>query len=139
VLTIEEAAVLARAEQFILTLTENGYGKRTSAYEYRITARGGQGVANIDTTERNGSVIASFPVAATDQIIVITNAGTLIRTAVSTIRITGRNAMGVKIMDLREGEKVVSVTRVVSGDMADSSQVATDNSDIAESQDEAEA
>ncbi len=129
-LTVEEAAVLARAEQFILTLTENGYGKRTSAYEYRITARGGQGVANIDTTERNGSVIASFPVSATDQIIVITNAGTLIRTVVSTIRITGRNAMGVKIMDLREGEKVVSVTRVLSENMADNDQIPLEESDI---------
>lgn len=113
-LTLEEAAELARIEEFILSITENGYGKRTSAYEYRITGRGGQGVLNIDTSERNGAVVSSFPVNETDQIILLTNGGTLIRTEVNSIRITGRNAMGVRIMNAKDAEKVISVTRIVS-------------------------
>ncbi|KIE04999.1 DNA gyrase subunit A [Candidatus Jidaibacter acanthamoeba] len=111
-LTKEEAVELAKNEEYILAITENGYGKRTSAYEYRITDRGGQGVLNINTSKRNGSVVASFPVHEDEQIILITNRGTLIRTRVHDIRITGRNAMGVKIFDVKEAEKVISVTRV---------------------------
>jgi DNA gyrase subunit A len=113
-LSFGEALILASSEQFILSITENGYGKRTSAYEYRITGRGGVGVLNIDTSERNGSVVASFPVRDSDQVMLITNAGTLIRTEVDNIRITGRNAMGVKLMDSKNKEKVISATRIVS-------------------------
>ncbi|MFN8832878.1 MAG: DNA gyrase subunit A [Alphaproteobacteria bacterium] len=115
-LSLEEASELAANEQFILSLTENGYGKRTSAYEYRVTGRGGQGIGNIDTSERNGKVIASIPVGDTDQIIVLTDGGTLIRTKVSDIRITGRNAMGVKIINTREAEKVISLTKIIEDD-----------------------
>ena len=109
-----EAQELALNEQFILSVTENGYGKRTSAYEYRVTGRGGQGVLNIDTSERNGNVIASFPIDDHDEIIVLSDKGTLIRLKVDSIRITGRNAMGVRIINLKEAEKVISITRVVS-------------------------
>lgn len=119
-LNLDEASELANLEQFILTITENGYGKRTSAYEYRITGRGGQGVLNIDTSERNGPVVASMPVEESDQIILLTDAGTLIRTKVKDIRITGRSAMGVKVMNLKDGEKVISVTRISMDEDADS-------------------
>ncbi len=129
-LNIEEASELAKIEQFILSITENGYGKRTSAYEYRITGRGGQGVLNIDTSERNGNVIASFPVDESDQLLLITNGGTLIRTNVKDIRITGRNAMGVRIIDLKEGEKVISASRIVSSD-TDVENISEEESDAA--------
>jgi DNA gyrase subunit A len=111
-LTIDEVMDLAENEQFILTVTEKGYGKRTSAYEYRITGRGGQGVMNIDTGERNGTVVASLPVDNSDQIILLTNAGTLIRTNVNSIRITGRSAMGVRVMNIDTSESLISLTRV---------------------------
>lgn len=113
-LTFEEVMELAINEQFILSITENGYGKRTSAYEYRITGRGGQGILNINTSDRNGCVVASFAVNTDDQVMVLTDRGTLIRTNVSDIRITSRNAMGVKIINLKENEKVISVTRVLT-------------------------
>ena len=103
---------VAKDEQFIFTMTENGYGKRTSAYEYRVTNRNSQGVLNIDTGKRNGSVISSFPVDENDQIMVMTDSGTIIRTKVSGIRVTSRNAKGVKIIGLNKGEKVVSVSKI---------------------------
>jgi len=118
-LTLDAALELAAAEQFILTVTENGYGKRTSIYEYRITGRGGQGILNIDTSERNGLVIASLPVESEDQVILLTSGGTLIRTKVVDIRITGRNAKGVKVMNAQDGEKVISVTRVLNDENAE--------------------
>ena len=108
-LDVEKAA---QEEQFILTVTENGYGKRTSAYEYRVTNRNSQGVLNIDVGNRNGFAIGSFSVNDDDQIMVMTNLGTIIRTDVRKIRVTGRNAKGVKIMDLNDGEKVVSISKI---------------------------
>lgn len=115
-LTIEEIIYFARNEEFILAMTEKGYGKRTSAYEYRITGRGGQGVGNIDTSERNGAVVATFPVGNHDQLMLITNGGILIRTNVDTIRITGRNAMGVKLIDAKAGEVVISASKIAESD-----------------------
>lgn len=103
---------VAQEEQFILTITKNGYGKRTSAYEYRVTNRNSEGVLNIDTGSRNGLVISSFPVKEDDQIMLMTNLGTIIRTEVSKIRVTSRNAKGVKIIDLNKSEKVVSISRI---------------------------
>jgi DNA gyrase subunit A len=103
---------IAKEEQFILTTTENGYGKRTSAYEYRVTNRNSQGVLNIDTGNRNGYVVSSFPVEEDDQIMLMTNLGTIIRTEVNKIRVTSRNAKGVKIIDLNKGEKVVSISKI---------------------------
>lgn len=113
-LNIEAALELAAAEQFILSVTENGFGKRTSLYEYRVTGRGGQGILNIGTSERNGLVVASLPVESEDQIILLTSGGTLIRTKVTDIRITGRNATGVKVMHAQDSEKIISVTRILS-------------------------
>ncbi len=103
---------LAENEDFILTITENGYGKRSSAYEYRITNRGGSGITNIITSKRNGDVVASFPIDNSDQVMIITNKGTLIRSDIGTVRITGRNTQGVTLIKARDGENVVSVARI---------------------------
>lgn len=114
-LPAEKLLEMARAEEFILTMTENGYGKRSSAYEYRVTNRGGSGIVNIVTSERNGRVVGSFPVAETDQIMLLTNRGKLIRCAVHDIRIAGRNTQGVTLLRTAEEEYVVSATRIVEG------------------------
>jgi DNA gyrase subunit A len=111
-LSPERYAELAEGEQFILTVTENGYGKRSSAYEYRRTNRGGQGITNIDTSERNGHVVASFPVKQGEQLMLVTDQGKMIRTTVGDIRIMGRNTQGVTIFRIAEGEHVVSVARI---------------------------
>ncbi|MCI5054009.1 MAG: DNA gyrase subunit A [Pelagibacteraceae bacterium] len=99
-------------EEFILTITENGYGKRSSAYEFRETGRGGQGIINISTTERNGNVAASFPINADDDIMLVTNKGQMIRVKVSEIRIAGRNTQGVRIFKTSSDEKVVTAVRL---------------------------
>ncbi len=111
-ISTERLAELGAAEQFILTVTENGYGKRTSSYEYRTSGRGGKGIIAIQTTDRNGPVVAAFPIEESDQIMLVTDGGQLIRTPVDDIRIAGRNTQGVTIFRTREGEKVVSVGRV---------------------------
>jgi len=108
----ERVAELVDKEQFILTVTENGYGKRSSAYEYRRTNRGGQGITNIDTSERNGCVVASFPALPGEQLMLVTDQGKMIRTTVGDIRIAGRNTMGVTIFRVADGEHVVSVAKI---------------------------
>jgi DNA gyrase subunit A len=110
---------LAAAEQFILTVTRNGFGKRSSAYEYRIAGRGGQGIINIETSDRNGEVVASFPVEDEDQILLVTDGGQLIRCPVAGIRIAGRNTQGVILFKTAEDEHVVSVTRSSESMVAD--------------------
>ena len=102
---------MAEVEEFILTITENGYGKRSSAYEYRITNRGGSGITNIVTSKRNGNVVASFPVEVKDHVMIITDKGTLIRTGVDSVRISGRNTQGVTLIKTKN-ETVVSVARI---------------------------
>ncbi len=109
-------AEMEAAEEFILTVTENGYGKRSSAYEYRTTGRGGSGITNIVTSERNGSVVASMPVESDYQIMLMTNKATVIRTPVEGIRIAGRNTQGVTILKTGKGETVVSVVPVPEGE-----------------------
>jgi len=108
----ERFAELTEKEQFILTITENGYGKRSSAYEYRRTNRGGQGITNIDTSERNGGVVASFPVRQGEQLMLVTDQAQVIRTTVGDIRIMGRNTQGVTIFRIAENEHVVSVAKI---------------------------
>jgi DNA gyrase subunit A len=103
---------LSEMEQFILTVTEKGYGKRSSAYEYRRTNRGGQGITNIDTSERNGGVIASFPVKPGEQLMLVTDQAKIIRTTVADIRIMGRNTQGVTIFRVADNEHVVSVAKI---------------------------
>jgi len=105
-------AELAEREEFILTVTENGFGKRSSAYEYRITGRGGKGIANIEMTDRNGPVIGAFPVEPTDQIMLVTDAGKLIRCPINDVRIAGRKTQGVTLFRVDSDERVVSVARV---------------------------
>jgi len=111
-LTPERLAELAEKEQFILTVTENGYGKRSSAYEYRRTNRGGQGITNIDTSERNGGVVASFPAHQGEALMLVTNQGKMIRTTVGDIRVMGRNTQGVTIFRVADQEYVVSVAKI---------------------------
>jgi DNA gyrase subunit A len=115
-LPAERVAEMAEKEQFILTVTENGYGKRSSAYEYRRTNRGGQGITNIDTSERNGRVVASFPAHTGEQLMLITDQGKMIRTTVGDIRVMGRNTQGVTIFRVAENEHVVSVARIDESD-----------------------
>jgi len=105
-------AELQENEQFILTITENGYGKRSSAYEYRRTNRGGQGITNIDTSERNGGVVASFPARQGEALMLVTDQGKMIRTTVGDIRVMGRNTQGVTIFRVAENEHVVSVAKI---------------------------
>jgi DNA gyrase subunit A len=111
-LSAERMAEFEAAEQFILTVTENGYGKRTSAFEYRRTGRGGQGITNIETSQRNGCVVASFPAHNGQQLMLVTDQAKLIRTTVGDIRIAGRNTQGVTIFRVAENEHVVSAARI---------------------------
>ncbi len=108
----EMFAKLAEAEEFILSVTENGFGKRSSAYEYRTTGRGGQGIANMDITAKTGGIVASFPVKDTDQIMLVTDGGQLIRTPIRDVRIVSRRTQGVMLLRVDETERVVSVTRL---------------------------
>ena len=117
-------------DQFILTISENGYGKRSSAYEYRITNRGGQGIINIETSERNGNVIASFPVLDTDDVMMVTNKGRIIRSPVNDIRIASRNTQGVTLFSIDDGEKVVSVTTISLDENEDNDEVIIDDDNI---------
>ena len=100
----------------ILTVTENGYGKRTRTDEYRCQARGGKGILTIKVTERNGPVIYSCQVTDEDQLMIITGHGKIIRLRASDISVIGRNTQGVKLIDLGEGEKVVSVAKLMEDD-----------------------
>ena len=99
-------------EKFILSVTENGFGKRTSHYDFRVTNRGGKGIIGIVNSDRNGSVASSFPVDEGDDIIISTNKGRVIRVAVKEIRIAGRNTQGVRIIKLSGDEKVVSAIKI---------------------------
>jgi DNA gyrase subunit A len=110
-------AAMSAVEQFILTVSENGYGKRTSSHEYRTTGRGGKGIVAMAVNDRNGPLIGSFPVESEDQLMLVTNAGQVIRVPVdagagNNIRIVGRSSQGVTVFRTSEGEKVVSVERI---------------------------
>jgi DNA gyrase subunit A len=111
-LTPERFAELGGREQFILTVSQRGFGKRTSSYEYRISGRGGKGIAAMVVNDRNGPLVASFPIEASDQIMLVTDAGQLIRTPVDDVRIASRNTQGVRIFRTDAEEKVVSVERI---------------------------
>ncbi len=119
---IDEArfAELEAAEQFLLSIADDGQGKRTSAYEYRVIGRGGQGLANMDLTRGKKKlevrVVAAFPVASTDELVLVTDGGQLIRCPVGGIRIAGRSTRGVRVFDVDEDERVVSVARLAEVD-----------------------
>ena len=100
-------------EEFILSVTDKGFGKRSSAYEYRVTKRGGLGIANMQLTERNGSeVVASFPINNSDQLMLVTDKGKIIRCPVDGVRVAGRQTQGVTLLNVSENEKVVSVAKL---------------------------
>jgi DNA gyrase subunit A len=111
-LSQERYAALGAAEQVILTVSANGYGKRTSAYEYRITNRGGKGITAMVVNDRNGPLVASFPVDEQDEIMLVTDGGQMIRCPVHDIRKAGRNTQGVTILNTADEEHVVSVERI---------------------------
>ncbi|MES2700011.1 MAG: DNA gyrase subunit A [Pseudomonadota bacterium] len=111
-LSAERMAELAEREQFILTVCANGYGKLSSAYEYRRTGRGGQGITNIDNIGRNGPVVASFPASRSDQLMLVTDQAKLIRIGLGSLRVIGRGSAGVRLFNVGEGEHVVSAVRL---------------------------
>lgn len=111
-LSQERYVEMSAAEQVVLTVSVNGYGKRTSSYEYRTTGRGGKGIVAMSVNNRNGNLVASFPVEEADQIMLVTDKGQLIRCPVEGIRIAGRSTQGVIVFDTAEDEHVVSVEHI---------------------------
>ena len=112
-LSSERIRKMSDQEEFILTISQKGYGKRSSAYDYRITRRGGTGITNMELKKRNGSsVTASFPIDKNDHIVLVTDQGKLIRCPINDVRIARRQTQGVKLFDIADNEKVVSVTRL---------------------------
>ena len=114
----ERFDAMRAAEQVILTVSETGYGKRTSSFEYRVTGRGGKGIVAMAVNARNGSLVASFPVEETDEIMLVTDGGQLIRVPVAGIRIAGRTTQGVIVFHTAEQERVVSVDRIGEAEAA---------------------
>ncbi|MDI1283614.1 MAG: DNA gyrase subunit A [Reyranella sp.] len=114
-LSQERFAELRAKEEFVLTVASSGFGKRTSAYEYRVTGRGGKGVELMNLA-KGGEIVAAFPVLDSDQVMLVTDAGTLIRCPVDGIRIAGRATRGVRIVNVSEGERVVSAVRIGEDD-----------------------
>ncbi|MBU6184557.1 MAG: DNA topoisomerase (ATP-hydrolyzing) subunit A [Rickettsiales bacterium] len=111
-LSKEQIIELAKAEEFILTISENGFGKRTSAYHYRITNRGGSGIVNMVLSAKTGDVVASMPANTNDEIMLITNNGKLIRCKLDSVRITGRSTSGVILFKTEKDERVVSASLI---------------------------
>ncbi|HWG80869.1 MAG TPA: DNA gyrase subunit A [Stellaceae bacterium] len=105
----EQFAELAQREEFILSVTEKGFGQRSSAYDYRITGRGGQGIENMNLTRRQDAVVAAFPAGAKDQLMLVTNTGMVIRVPIEGISIKRRRTQGMVVFKVEEGERVVSV------------------------------
>jgi len=145
--SVDKAKILeiAKQEQFILSITENGYGKRSSSIDYRITNRGGSGIINILTSDRNGSVVASFPAADDEEVVIMTDKGKLIRCRAAEIRVAGRNTQGVTLLKTDANEKVVSVARVpgseddeaeLDEEGAESTSEVTDNAPASEAENE---
>lgn len=115
-LSEERYIQMGASEQFILTLSDKGYGKRSSSHEYRVSGRGGKGIAAMVVNERNGDLVSSFPVEEGDEVMLVTDGGQLIRCPVSDIRIAGRSTQGVTVFKTAEDEKVVSVERISESD-----------------------
>ena len=111
-LSPDRYAELGALEQFVLTVSERGFGKRSSSYDYRISGRGGKGLVAMIVNERNGRLVASFAVDDNDQIMLVTDGGKLIRCPVDDVRIAARNTQGVRIFKTEEDEKVVSAERI---------------------------
>ena len=113
--------VVAKSQGTILTATENGYGKRTDVEEYRVSGRGGQGVISIQVTERNGKVVRALQVSDSDEVMLITDKGTLVRFRVGELSIIGRNTQGVRLINVSSGEHVVGMQRIeeINGNESD--------------------
>lgn len=137
-LTPERLSELEEMEQFILSVAADGLGKRTSAYEYRVAGRGGQGIANMDLSRAAGravQVVGAFPVGPADHVVLVTNAGKLIRSPVHDVRIAGRATRGVRLFDVADGERVVSVARLADDGEANGAVEAEDDGEpVAESE-----
>ncbi len=132
-LSAERYAELAAKEQFLLTVSERGFGKRSSAYEYRIAGRGGQGIWNMNMSERNGSIVATFPVKDTQEIMLVSDGGQIIRSPVKDIRIAGRATQGVIVFRVDQAEKVVSVAALedtAGGDTGEAVDVVEETADV---------
>lgn len=115
-MTPQRFAELQAREQFILTVCANGYGKLSSAYEYRRTGRGGQGITNIDNIARNGLVVASFPAVQAEQLMLVTDQAKLIRMGLDSLRVIGRNSAGVRLFNVADNEHVVSAAKIEESD-----------------------
>ncbi len=111
-LPAEQMTAMADAEDFIMTVCANGYGKISSAYEYRQTGRGGKGLINIDNIKRNGDVVASFPVQTGQQLMLVTDQAKMIRMGLDAMRVIGRGSAGVRLFDVAKGEQVVGSARI---------------------------
>jgi DNA gyrase subunit A len=120
-LSPERYAELSAREQFVLAVAEEGLGKRASSFEYRVTNRGGKGIVAHDLSRKGGQLVAAFPVEESDEVMMVTDGGQLIRTRVDQIRRAGRSTQGVMIIRVSEGERVVSVERLadMGGDEGD--------------------
>ncbi len=122
-LPAERIEAMAEAEQFILTVCANGYGKLSSAYGYRRTGRGGQGITNIDNIERNGPVVASFPATKGDQLMLVTDQAKLIRMPLDSLRVLGRGTAGVRLFNVGDDEHVVGAAKIDDSDEGDDGEV----------------
>jgi DNA gyrase subunit A len=120
---------LKTREQFILTVCANGYGKLSSAYEYRRIGRGGQGITNIDNIARNGPVVGSFPVVHGDHLMLVTDQAKLIRMGLESMRVIGRNSAGVRLFNVADDEHVVSAARIEDAGDDDAADVAESETD----------
>ena len=123
----ERIAQMAEAEQFILTVCANGYGKLSSAYGYRRTGRGGQGITNIDNIERNGPVVASFPATRSDQLMLVTDQAKLIRMPLDSLRVLGRGTAGVRLFNVGDNEHVVGAAKIDESDEGDVAELRQDS------------
>jgi len=134
VLSEERFAQMQASEQMILTLSEKGFGKRSSSHEYRVSGRGGKGIAAMAVNDRNGELVSSFPVDESDEVMLVTDGGQLIRCPIKDIRVAGRSTQGVTVFKTAKDEKVVSVERITETDDEDddednvSAEVSEDNS-----------
>ena len=128
----ERFAELAEKEQFILTVCANGYGKLSSAYEYRRIGRGGQGILNIDNIARNGPVVASFAATKSDQLMLVTDQAKLIRISLESLRVIGRGSAGVRLFDVAKDEHVVSTVRIAETEAEEVEEEAPEGGDARE-------
>ncbi|RDE09342.1 DNA gyrase subunit A [Pelagibacterium lacus] len=123
----ERYAAMSAAEQFVLTISEKGFGKRTSSFEYRVTGRGGKGIVAMAVNARNGKLVGSFPVEDENQLMLVTDGGQVIRVPVEGIRIVGRSSQGVTVFRTAADEKVVSVERISEPEHGDDPEAETDS------------